>query len=148
MKNINEDIFKQKFGDTLGGNVSFGKKTEGSAYISVEFHYVDDKSNKLYFIEIESDNKAKIDVGEYVLLNMLYSEPNEGNGTKKLVSNRKIEECCFVTVICHKDNSVERLSKVLELVQDKYNIKLKHKCVLLCDFSDKESFLSKIRVFD
>ena len=148
MKNINEDIFKQKFGDTLGGNVSFGKKTEGSAYISVEFHYVDDKSNKLYFIEIESDNKAKIDVGEYVLLNMLYSEPNEGNGTKKLVSNRKIEECCFVTVMCHKDNSVERLSKVLELVQDKYNIKLKHKCVLLCDFSDKESFLSKIRVFD
>lgn len=148
MTNTNENIFKEKFGDTLGGNLSFGKKTEDSAYISVEFHYVDDKSNKLYFIEIESDNKAKIDVGEYVLLNMLYSEPNEGNGTKKLVSNRKIEECCFVTVICHKENSVERLSKVLKLVQDKYNIKLKHRCVLLCDFNDKESFLSKIRVFD
>lgn len=145
MKNTNEKIFKKKFGETLGGNVSFGKKTECSAYVSVEFHYVDDKPNKLYFIEIESDNKSKIDVGEYVLLNMLYSEPNEGNGTKKLVENRKIEECCFVTVICHKDNSVKRLSKVLKLVQDNYNIKLNHKCVLLSDFIDKESFLSKIR---
>lgn len=138
-KRNNEEKIKKILCDELGPMVSFGKKKPGSAYVSVDFTYVD-SNNVLYLIEIESDNKAKIDVGEYVLLNILFDEPNKKNGSKKILGDRMIKDCCFLTVVCHQKNTSERVEKVLKRVQETYSLALKHKTIKLSDIKDLESF--------
>lgn len=108
-------------------------------YISVDFTYVG-KDDILYLIEVESDNKAKIDVGEYVLINLLYDKPNKNNGSHKILGDRKIEECRFLTVVCHKSNTPERVTKVLNAVQKHFSLKLKHQAIKLSDIIDVNSF--------
>lgn len=122
--------------------VSFGKKKPGCAYVSVDFTYVD--NNVLYLIEIESDNKAKIDVGEYVLLNLLFDEPNKNNASKEILGNKAIEDCCFLAVVCHKSNTPERVEKVLKRVKETYSLPLNYKAINLSDVKDLQSFVNLI----
>lgn len=70
-KRLNEECFQKIMGDNISGGASFGRKKSNDAYVSCDFTYKLD--GILYFIEIESDNKAKIDVGEYILIDTLFN---------------------------------------------------------------------------
>ena len=142
-KHQNEQTLKNLLGSSLGQMVSFGKKNEDSLYISVDFTYCSDNGT-LYLIEVESDNKAKIDVGEYVLLNLLFDQPNENNGSKEILSNKTIEQCCFLVIVCHANNTPERVCKVLAAVRQKYSLKLDYKAIKLSDIKDLDNFKSLI----
>ena len=141
----NEKKLKAILGECLGGKVSFGKKIKDEPYISVDFTYKD-SNDILYLIEVESDNKAKIDVGEYVLLNLLFDQPNEDNGSSEILSDLKIEQCCFLTILCHAKNTPQRVSKVLEAVKQKFSLKLKHKSIKMSDIKDIDSFIKLIQI--
>lgn len=141
----NEKKFYLKVGKIVKKPPSFGYKKEDEVYISADFAYLDEDLKKLYLIEIESDNKAKVSVGEYVLLNMLYEYPNEKNGTKKLVDGIYIENCYFLTILAHDDNTPERVNNVLNLVKENYGLKMNYMTIRLNSFSSQEEFLNIIK---
>ena len=143
-KRTNESKLKNILGESLGKAVSFGKKESDHQYISVDFTYTDE-DGILYLIEVESDNKAKIEVGEYILLDLLFDQPNENNGSKNKLKDKDIGKCCFLTIVCHAQNTPERINKVLGAVKDKYKLKLSYKSIKLSDIHDLDSFKKLIK---
>jgi len=111
---VKEEKFKNILGDLVSNFTPFSSKDDSDSYFSVDFTFLDSSSDTLYYIEIDSDNKVKIDVGECVLLYLLYDSSNVKNWTEKLIVGRSIDKCCFLTVIAHENNKVEKVDKVMK----------------------------------
>ena len=135
----NEEKLKERLGKNLKDMLSFGQKTEDTAYISVDFHYKD-KDGKLFLIEVDSSNEAKINVGEYCLINALFGQPNKESETDKIVSGVEKSDCTFVVVLFNKNNTIDRNNKALEVVKKAYTIEINYMTILADEITDWESF--------
>ena len=88
----NETDFKERTKTNSTYNILekkiFGKGT--GTNISVDGHFV--YNDKLYLVEIDSGNEAKLLAGQYILLNALF-EPT-------MIKNKtfKISECVFLVI--------------------------------------------------
>lgn len=99
----NEKRFIHLFSKRFGKGILLGKKVFknlDTVQISVDNSFTDKKHN--YLIEIDSGNMAKLLVGQYTLLNELYT------GDK--------EDCTFIIIHTYKKYNPERTRKNLNLI--------------------------------
>lgn len=134
----NEISFKSRMGhdesnnDNIREKLVFGVKQE--ANISVDGHFV--HNNKLYLVEIDSGNEAKLLAGQYSLLNLLYDE-NPYNDFSK-------ENCVFLVIHYFKDYNPERTQKTLKLLKDKLHLSMDFIALHQAEISNWDELLRKI----
>ena len=110
----NEKIFRERMNGHIKGKLSFND--EEKTYISVDGHFV--HNNKLYLLEIDSGNQAKLLAGQYILINALWKDKNIGE--KKYLIN----DCIFLVVHFFKSYNAERTTSTLNDIKAKFNLSL------------------------
>ena len=129
----NESKFKSKIGeDKIRSKLFFGKIEE--ANISVDGHF--EHNGKLYLLEIDSGNEAKLLVGQYILLDALYD-------TKKHKHFEK-DNCVFLVVHYYNGYIPERTIKNLDKIKEIYNTSMEYLVFHEKDITDWEDLIYKI----
>lgn len=134
----NEKLFIKKMGvdkndnPNIKGKLVFGNKKEVN--ISVDGHFV--YNNKLFLVEIDSGNEAKILAGQYILLNLLYKEKKNLNISKN--------NCIFLVIHCFKNYNPKRTEKNLKLLKNKLNISIDFMVFHQEDISNWQELINKI----
>lgn len=124
------------FRKIIGKNNLLGKKrysyidskTNQTVEISVDESFV--HNNKLYLVEIDSGNEAKLLVGQYCLLNLLF---NDEKYEKK--------DVVFLVIHYYKDYDPMRTQKNLKLVKERFNLTIPFLALYKSDFKDFASLL-------
>ena len=128
----NEKLFNKKMGGTLQSKKCYSKQINGDKVeISVDFHLEHD--GKLYLIEIDSANEAKLLVGQYCLLNKLFHE-----------SQYEAKDTIFVVVHFYAGYNPQRTIKNLKFVQDLFRNPIPFKVFHQGSIADLTDFLAKI----
>lgn len=134
----NEKLFIKKMGvdkndnPNIKGKLVFGNKKEVN--ISVDGHFV--HNNKLFLVEIDSGNEAKILAGQYILLNLLYKEKKNLNISKN--------NCIFLVIHCFKNYNPKRTEKNFKLLKNKLNISIDFMVFHQEDISNWQELINKI----
>ena len=113
----NENKFKDRMNGHIKKKLSF--KCGNKTYISVDGHF--EYNNKLYLLEIDSGNEAKLLAGQYVLINALW---------KDICLNGKtynIKQCVFLVVHYYKDYNPNRTINVLSKLKEEFKLSLEFK---------------------
>ncbi|MDE6201299.1 MAG: hypothetical protein K2M47_05425 [Clostridiales bacterium] len=104
------------------------------ANISVDGHFA--YNGKLYLVEIDSANEAKLLAGQYILLDVLFN-------TAKLMNYSKAN-CVFLVIHYFNDYNPERTEKVLKTLKNKLKTTINFMAFHQKDISDWSELLSKI----
>ena len=133
----NEKNFKERLRKNLKSKLSLKDGTKKNrVFISVDFHF--EYNNKLYLVEIDSGNEAKLLAGQYILLNAIWQN-------KKIEEKTyNIEDCVFLVVHYYKDYNPQRTIVILSKLQNKYGLKLAFKALHEKDVSNWECLLEKL----
>jgi len=129
---VNENNMKEKLGNNIKGKIIFGRSDTAklkSANISVDGYF--EYNKKLYLVEIDSENQAKLLAGQYILIDCLYDTSNN-EVTKKY----SLDKVVFLVLHCHKDYKPIRTIKNLEVIKDKCKCKLEYQVFHTDDFKD------------
>lgn len=128
----NEADFRKRMAGQLKGKKRYSRKIEGETIeISVDFHF--EHKGKLYLVEIDSANEAKLLVGQYCLLNKLFDE-----------DSYEKSDVVFVVVHYYKNYAPERTLKNLGFVKGLFEDPITYQAFhqeKICDWND---FLNKI----
>lgn len=95
----------------ISGKLFFSNSKNAGEKISVDGHFI--YNGKLYLIEIDSGNYAKLVAGQYTLLNILLNQ----KPIKVKKSKFTIGDCVFVVVHYYKNYNVKRTTNALKLVR-------------------------------
>ena len=98
----NEKAFRGRMNGKIKGKLSL--KSDENVYISVDGHF--EYENKLYLVEIDSGNQAKLLAGQYILLNVLW------NDIKIEETSYAIENCIFLVVHYYDSYNSDRTINV------------------------------------
>lgn len=128
----NEKLFNKRMDGGLKGKKRYSKiVNEESIEISVDFHL--EYAGKLYLIEIDSANEAKLLVGQYCLLNKLFYEEQYAP-----------VDTVFVVVHFYDNYNPQRTIKNLNFVKDLFSNPIPFKAFHQEEIVDKNDFLAKI----
>lgn len=129
----NENKINKLLETMLEGKVNFGTIAKDKVFISVDNHFK--YNDKIYLLEVDSGNEAKLLAGQYILINVMFNECRNEN-----VKSAGIEKCVFLVIHCYKDYNPERTEKNLNLLKEKFELKLDYKVIHYNDFEDENSF--------
>lgn len=110
----NEKDFKERMSGRMKEKLSF--KSNEKVYISVDGHF--EYENKLYLVEIDSGNQAKLLAGQYILLNVLW------NDIKIEETSYAIENCIFLVVHYYDSYNSDRTINVLSKLKKELELNL------------------------
>lgn len=124
----------------LLGKIVFGSKKKGKANISVDGHFI--FNGKLYLVEVDSANEAKLLAGQYTLIDTLYDKSDD-NITKQY--KKESNEVVFLVIHFYKAYNPDRTTKNLKVIQDKFETKLEYKVFHYNDFTSWEDLCNKLK---
>lgn len=130
----NEDKFNKIINELGKGKVNFGSEKDDQVFISVDNHF--EYNGKMYLVEVDSGNEAKIIVGEYVLINLIFEECKEED-----VKKFEQKDCIFLVIHYYKDYNAERTKKNLKLVKEYLNSEICYEALSSEEFNSKEELL-------
>ena len=102
---VNEKLFEKDFIKIYGVDVLKGKKAFSKGEVSISVDNSIEYKNKKVLIEIDSQNIAKLIVGQYVLLNELYKEKEK-------------DDIVFLVIHYHKGYNPERTISNLKYINE------------------------------
>ncbi len=135
----NEKEFKETIKeDNLGAKIVFKKGTNGSS-ISVDGHF--SYNNRLYLVEIDSANEAKLVVGQYCLINALF-DFSRNEATKEYETRR--EDVTFLVIHYGKKYNPQRTIKNFLLIKENFKFKIDFKVLSRKAFTDWATLLEHL----
>lgn len=124
----NENKFKEMLGkyelrNLLKGKKTFDNKESKDDKVSISVDESIENEDNLILIEIDSGNMAKLIVGQYTLLNILYEESE----TKDVI---------FIVIHYYKDYNTKRTIKNLKLVEKLFKKAINFKVYTIEEFEE------------
>ena len=110
----NEKACRERMAGRIKEKLSF--KNDEDVYISVDGHF--EYEDKLYLVEIDSGNQAKLLAGQYILLNVLWKD------IKIEEKSYAMDNCIFLVVHYYDNYNTDRTTNVLSELKNDLELSL------------------------
>ncbi|MBO5907375.1 MAG: hypothetical protein J6Q85_04420 [Clostridia bacterium] len=133
----NEKNFRMRMTGNIKSKISFKHKdSKSNVYISVDGHF--EYNGRLYLVEVDSGNEAKLLAGQYILLNSIYKQD--------VIEGRMYapKDCVFLVIHFYNDYNVERTKNVLSFLKNKLNLEISFLAIHQENIKDWDCLISQL----